>query len=261
MGNANPTDRKGLAAALAPTDACATIEQLSRLCGADRAGGADARAAEHVAGCLRCRTELALLKAFESASPRPGEEAVASWIVARLERDVARMTGAPQAPSKLRGTGEDQPRWRGLLTFRPVAGALAIAAAMLLVVLNVPWRDRGPPALSPDVGGGPAVFRSDSVAVVGPAGDLDEPPAELRWEATPGAVSYSVQMMEVDRTEVWNAQSQKASLLLPATVRARIVPGKPLLWQVVAKDGAGKTVAASEVQRFRVRVRRPRSGE
>ncbi len=261
MADANPTERKGLEAALAPTDACVTIEQLSRLCDADRAGGADARAAEHVAGCLRCRTELALLKAFESASPGPGEEAAASWIVARLERDVARMTGAPQARSRVPGAGQDQPRWRRLLAFRPVAGALAIAAAMLLVVLNVPWREAGPPALSPDVAGGPAVFRSDSVAVVGPVGDLDEPPAELRWEAAPGAVSYSVQMMEVDRTEVWNAQSRQASVSLPAAVRARMVPGKPLLWQVVAKDGAGKTVAASEVQRFRVRVRQPHPGE
>src|SRR2546428_12015035 len=107
MGNANPTDRKGLAAALAPTDACATIEQLSRLCGADRAGGPDARAAEHGAGCLRCPTELALLKAFASASPRPGAEAAASWIAARPERAAARMTGAPPAPPHLRGTGAD----------------------------------------------------------------------------------------------------------------------------------------------------------
>src|SRR2546425_12971416 len=121
MADIDPTDVDALRAALAPSGSCLTLEQLGRLCDRDHAGSADARAAEHVAGCLRCRTELALLKAFESASPRPGEEAAASWIVARLERDVARMTGAPQAPSKLRGTGEDQPRWRGVLTFRPGA--------------------------------------------------------------------------------------------------------------------------------------------
>jgi hypothetical protein len=61
--------------------------------------------------------------------------------------------------------------------------------------------------------------------------------------------------MEVDRTEVWSTESRQASVALPPSVRARIVPGKPLLWQVVAKDGSGKTVATSEIQRFRLRMR------
>src|SRR5258708_31529392 len=99
MADADPIDLKGLKSALAPSGACATVEQLSRLCDADYAGSADARLAEHVAGCVRCRTELALLKQFESAALRPGEETTASKMVARLERDVAQMIGSAPTPS------------------------------------------------------------------------------------------------------------------------------------------------------------------
>ena len=99
MGADANIDVKALKAALAPSRACATVEQLSRLCDADHAGSADARLAGHVAGCLRCRTELALLKQFESGTLPPGDEAAARRLVARLERDVAQMVGSVPAPS------------------------------------------------------------------------------------------------------------------------------------------------------------------
>ncbi len=251
----NPIDLKALKAALAPSRACATVEQLSRLCDADHAGSADARLAEHVACCLRCRTELALLKQFESAALRPGDEAAARRIVARLERDVAQMIGSAPAPS---AGGVPERRgvfWEPLQSLRKVIASVLVATAMLLVALNLRGGDAGAPPLSPDIGGGQPILRSDALAVIGPVGDLETVPTELRWETAPGAASYSVQVMEVDHTEVWNAESRQASVALPAAVRARIVPGKPLLWHVVAKDGSAKTVATSEVQRFRLRMR------
>jgi hypothetical protein len=264
VAGAIPIDAKLLKAALARSAACATIEELGRLCDADHAGGGDARVAEHVAGCIRCRTELALLKQFETAAPRPDEEPAASWIAARLESDVGRMTSvaAPRS-SRVVAAAEETGRRplrdddAGRFPQRavwPVAAGLALAAATLLVVLNLPGREVRPPALPADPGAGPVVFRSNAVTLLSPAGDLDAPASELRWEAVPGAASYSVQVTEVDRTEVWKAETREPALSLPAAVRTRMVPGKPLFWQVVAKDATGKTVASSQVQRFRVRV-------
>jgi hypothetical protein len=59
--------------------------------------------------------------------------------------------------------------------------------------------------------------------------------------------------MEVDHAELWSAETRDATIALPAALRGRIVPGKPLLWEVVAKDAAGRAVAWSGKQRFRVR--------
>jgi hypothetical protein len=225
------------------------------LCDADHAGGGDARVAEHVAGCLRCRTELALLQRFDVAAPRPDEEEAANGIMARLERDVARMTGAAPAPANTIVT-EHSGRWsQRRIALRRVIAGMAIATAMLILVLNFAGRDVRPPMLPPDLGAGPVVLRSNGVNVLGPMGDLDQPATELRWEVVPGADSYSVEVMEVDRTEVWKSETREPGLSLPQQVRARIVPGKPLLWQVTAKDATGKAVATSQVQRFRIRPR------
>src|SRR6267143_5165908 len=259
MADVDLTDVDGLRTALAPSASCLSLEQLSRLCDRDHAGSADARAAEHVAGCLRCRTELALLRQFESLALRPEEEEDASWIVGRLTRDVARLTAGEVLPPRRRAPARAA-GWRRFVAPRAVAGGLAAAAAALLVILNVPGRDASP-TLPPDATAGPSSFRSDAIAVKGPAGDVDAAPKEMSWEPAAGAASYSVQVMEVDRTPVWSGESRELKLALPAAVRARVVPGKPFLWQVMAKDAAGQAIAASEMQRFRLRMRAPHPRE
>jgi hypothetical protein len=60
--------------------------------------------------------------------------------------------------------------------------------------------------------------------------------------------------MEVDRVPFWSAETREPGIELPSAVRAKIVPGKALLWEVVAKDAAGRTVAGSGQQAFRVRL-------
>jgi len=260
--DASGGDRKLLKAALAPSDACATIEQLSGLSDASLPEPVRARVSAHVTACLRCQTELALFEEFESAALSPDEEAAASRITARLERGFEQITGAVRASSQA-ATEERQPGWRRLFRVRllgsrpATAAAFALAAAMLLIVLNLPIRTAREPALPPDIDATPLVFRSDALAVGGPSGDLEQAPTELRWQPSPGAASYSVQLMEVDRVELWKAESIEPSVSLPPAVRARIVPGKPLLWRVMAKDASGRTVAASEIQRFRVAIRPP----
>src|SRR5690348_1834266 len=169
MSDVGPFDPRALQAALLPTPECATIEQLGRLCDEDHAGGGDARAAAHVAGCLRCRTELALLKQFDCSAVRRGEEEDVSWIVARLERDMSRLTaGYPLTP---RRTSRAAPRaaWFRTVPLRAIAGGMAAAAAALLVVLNLPGRE-APPALPGDIAEGPAIFRSEALGVKAPEG-------------------------------------------------------------------------------------------
>jgi hypothetical protein len=107
------------------------------------------------------------------------------------------------------------------------------------------------------MGAGPTVFRSATVTLVAPEGDVAQAPEALRWEAVPGAASYAVTVTEVDRTEVWRAEVRAPEAPLPAAVRARVVPGKPVLWQVAAKDASGNVVATSGAQRFRVPLSKP----
>jgi hypothetical protein len=261
MADLDLTDVETLRTALAPSSSCATLEQLGRLCDRDHVGSTDTRAAEHVATCLRCRTELALLKQFESGALRPDEQEDARWIAARLARDVARLTAGEALPARRGASARRASAWRRFLAPRALAAGLAVAAAGLVVVLNVPGRDASPPALPPDVTAGPSSFRSDAIPLKGPAGDVDVAPKELRWEPAAGAVTYSVQVMEVDRTPVWSADSRDARIALPASVRARVVPGKPFLWQVVAKNAGGQAIASSDMQRFRLRMRTPQTTE
>jgi hypothetical protein len=252
----DPTDTEMIRAALAPSPNCPSIEQLSRLCDADHAGAAEARAAEHVAGCLRCRTELSLLKLFESGALHPGEEDDASWIEARLARDLPRMV-AGEAPPPRSAPPSGPAGWRRFVSLRTVAVSLAAAAAAVLLAVNVSGPDASPPALAPGAAAGPEVFRSEEVILESPAGDLATAPKQLRWFAAPGANSYAVELMEVDRTMVFSAESKEPRLALPPSVRARMVPGKPFLWHVIAKDQSGNSIATSQIQKFRVRMIRP----
>jgi hypothetical protein len=256
-------ERELLKAALTTSEACATIEELSGLSDASLAEPVRARISEHVTGCPRCQAELALLEKFESAVAGADEEGAASWITARLESRFEQITGAAPASSQERT--ERKPWWRRLFGFRllgstpATAAAFALGLAMLFIVLNLPIGTSREPALSPDVAFRPPVFRSDALAVVGPTGDLEEAPTEMRWQPAPGAATYSVQLMEVDRVELWKGESSNPSLSLPPAVRTRIVPGKPLLWMVEARDASGRTIATSEIQRFRVAMAAPRS--
>src|SRR3954465_1467142 len=95
--------------------------------------------------------------------------------------------------------------------------------------------------------------RAPRGAALGPGGWRAPPPRRGRWGPVAGAASSSVEVMEVDHAKVWKADVASATVALPDTVTARLVPGKPLLWRVLALDGAGKTIATSQAQRFRVK--------
>lgn len=245
MAEARSTERSSLREALSPSRACASALELGALADGSLAELAAARVRNHLSSCMRCRTELTLLKEFENAAPGPDEEDAVGSISARLERRFSEAT-----PSQTRrGAALPRRSWSTALN----VGGFALAATTLVAALAIGLRERRAPELAPPSPAAPAVFRSAAITILSPAGDLDAPPDELRWEPTTDAASYSVEVMEVDHAGLWRAETRDASIALPPALRAQIVPGKPLLWEVVAKDAAGRPVAWSGKERFRVR--------
>jgi len=247
---ARSRERSLLRKALSPSYACATPLELGGLADGSLARPAAARLRDHVSGCARCQTELTLLKEFDNAAPRPDEERAVSWISARLERRFSEASAGP-SPSRTH-YGAALPRRRRFMALN--VGGFAVAAATLAAAVAIGLREGRAPELAQPSATAPTVLRSAGITTLSPAGDLDAPPNELRWEPRTDAASYSVQVMEVDYAELWSAETHDASIALPPAVRARIVPGKPLLWEVVAKDAAGRAVAWSGKQRFRIKT-------
>ena len=236
--------------ALAPSGACGNPLELGRLADGSLPQPAAARLSHHLLACPRCQTELAMLKEFENAAPRPHEEEAVSRISARLERRFSEASAASSSSRTHRQAAlPRRSRFRALN-----AGGFALAAATLAAAVTIGLREAREPELEQPSPGAAAVLRSGAIAAVSPAGELEAAPDELRWQHWTDAVSYSVRVMEVDRAEVWSAETHEASIALPPAVRARIVPGKPLLWEVVAKNAAGRTVASSGTQRFKIRT-------
>ena len=244
MTGATSRERWLLKRALSSSSACATPLELGGFADGSLPGHVAARLGVHLSGCARCQTELALLNSFEDAAPRPDEKSAVELISARLD---CQFSGLP-APHAIPAAA---PR-RSFFT--PLnLGGFALAAATLAAAVTIGLREGRAPELVPPSAAAPVVLRSAGITALSPAGELDAVPAALRWEPQAGAASYSVRVMEVDHVELWSAETRDASVALPGSLRARMVPGKPLLWEVVAKDAAGRAVARSGQQRFRMK--------
>jgi hypothetical protein len=221
-----------LSSDLQPTPDCISPERL----------GSELTATEriHVDTCARCQSELALWHAFNEPSRDAAESEAVSWIVARLQRSRAASLygGAPQLAHRFQRT--------------PVRGLLGAAAAIMVAATlgYVVW-DREP-AVSPPAG--EQVYRTASIDIVSPSGDLARPPRELVWVASPAAARYDVRVLEVDGTIVWRVTSLSPRVVLPDDVIARSVPGKTWIWEVVALDESGRAIAESGPQAFRVAI-------
>ncbi len=224
---------EALRAALAPTGECLTVEQIGRY--ADGALGGDEQSAadRHLRGCLACQAELALLHAVTSGSVRDSDSA-------EILADRA------SAPSSRRGFP--------VSTFYPAA----VAAVLLVGIATGSFlmlRTRNAPDLPSRVTTGDEVTRSLAVTVSGPIGDQTELPQRFEWVAVAGAARYRVRLMEVDRQELWSSSTPSLAVDLPPSVRPSIVPGRTLLWDVVAYDAAGAVIAESGTQSFKVVAR------
>ena len=231
-----------LSAVFGPTAACMPVDELA-LALAAGAGESRRAAQAHLAECAYCRAELELLKQFESCEPRADEQAAVDSIVARLRRD---------SPHRLQSGGDKHEPiawWKGIWTPRVLAPVSLAFAALLIAVVLIPRSHSPAGPVAPEAN---EVMRSHTIKVTSPKGDVAEAPAELSWKAVPGAVNYTVRLMEVDRTALWSESVSQPGATIPAAMRERILPGKTLLWEVTAVDSSGAIIAESGTQRFRL---------
>lgn len=241
------SDRDALKSALAATPECLTPAQLESLLDGKHNN-------PHLVQCPRCQAELAMLKSFESGAPLPDEGAAVAWINSHLDRQLENIKNPSRGRFSRPATqfSEPQGSWLagifGLGNVRwvlPVAAvaAIAIASAILL-------RPAKAPELQANTGGQAAIYRSQEIEVVSPVGDLQQVPRELRWQIFAGAASYKVAVMEVDHSALWTSETKESSVEIPVSVRAKMLPSKPILWQVTALDAQARVLATSQVQRF-----------
>jgi hypothetical protein len=199
-------------------------------------------AAAHIERCVSCQSELALMQAFADGEVRDGERADVSAIVADLRRREPEIFGAHAAdvrPSRFAGFGS-------------LRHALSLATVLLAMVGGYLVFNSTPPRLPAGNVSRDGATRSLTVELRAPLGDQVAPPQRLEWRPVTGAVRYRVRLMEVDRRELWSAETAATAIDLPEPVRALAVPAKTLQWQVTAYDASNAPVGESSVERFRL---------
>jgi hypothetical protein len=239
------SDRDILKSSFTATPECLAPEQLEGLL--------DGKTSHpHLANCPRCQAELAMLKSFESAAPLPGEGAAVTWISSQLDRQLDTIKHPVRSRARAAVQSLERKSWMSRIFgqggFRwalPVAAVAAIAIVSALLL-----QSPKAPQLQANAGGNPVVYRSQEVVVLGPIGELQKIPQQLEWQAFSGAAAYKVVMMEVDQTPLWTGDVKESSTAIPASIRAKMLPGKPILWQVTAVDGQGRVLGTSQLQRF-----------
>jgi len=218
--------------ALSTTPECIAIERLAEtLSPGER---------EHVETCTRCQTEVALWREFDQAEASADEGAAVQWIVAELGRRNRPVAEAPPAKRFAWLTPAIR-RW-----------STAVAAVALVTTAGYLTWDREPAVHTPT--SSPETYRTGQLQIVGPIGDVPNAPAALEWVPAKGAVSYDVSLLEVDRTPLWRSISSTPRIALPPPIVNRLVPGKAILWEVRARNGANTVIAESGTQQFRVEL-------
>src|SRR5215471_15941219 len=238
-------ERDLLKTTLAAGPECLSPQQLEAMATEERP------AQPHLAQCPRCQAELALLKSFMTSEPLPDEGASVAWISAHLQRQRESIKGAGH--SSARAGLRIQTGWLADLFRRPtIRWAVPMTAAVAaIVVLGITVLQRSKaPELQADLGQQPAIYRSQEVQLVSPMGEVAEVPQELRWQSVAGAGTYKVALMEIDYSPVWTGETKETSISIPARIRGKMLPGKPILWQITALDNQGQALATSQVQKF-----------
>lgn len=224
--------------ALRPSDSCPDAEALA-------AAAQNPEIQRHLEGCARCRTELALLHEFESAQAQASEAASVDWIEGELKRRSAEILAAPVPPLP------QPPARKSLFAARWRVLALA-ASAICLVGAGVYWRGATEPALAPP--SSTPVWRSGSLTLIAPVGDVASAPREFRWESVSGAASYRVHLFEVDGREIWTADSAAPSIVPPPAVLDQLAPARAFAWRVEARNAAGQVIAGAPLQNFHIPI-------
>jgi hypothetical protein len=235
-------DDESLRNALRPDSACLSIERLARHADNGLSGDDRVRDESHVATCHSCQAELVLARAFAALPMHDDDLAVVRAAVNTLRRRESEIFRPGQRDERsLR-------RWFSLGSFRPT---LAMAAVLLAIVGGYYISNPAAPRLPTDVGSGSEATRSMGITVLEPVGDQAAVPGQLRWQPVSGALRYHVRLTEVDRHEIWSADTTESALDLSADIRTRISPAKSLMWQVAAYGSSAAPIAESDPQRFR----------
>lgn len=200
----------------------------------------------HLQSCAKCQTEIDLWQRFESTGDAPVDEDV--------RRVLKRLDATFPGPAKPLPTVTREHWWnRGVAFGWLVPVSLAAACLLLVVGAVVKYRESGyRPALNGPSQLGEQVFRSGSLTAVGPLGDVQERPAEIRWQSMQAAAKYRVSVLEVDRTELWTTETTTDRVELPAKIQDQIVPAKTLFYEVTAFDSSGSKIGETGLVRFRV---------
>jgi hypothetical protein len=238
------SDREIFKAALAATPECLSLQQLEELV------SGRTQAPPHLLQCPRCQSELAMLKSFESSTPLPGEGAAVAWISSQLDRQLDQIK-SPSGVAGQRASATSSSWFAQLFGQRRTAFAMLATACALIAVTSVvllrSWKE---PELSASLGNDTNVYRSAQLQAISPVGDVTGIPKTLVWQAFAGSSSYTVTVMEVDKSILWSGETKDLSVTIPGVVRARIIENKPILWQVTAVGPSGNVLAASSTQRF-----------
>lgn len=233
-------NRETLKSALAPTSDCLTPQQLEACMAEPHKQNA------HLSSCAHCQAELAMLQAFESDAPLPGEGAAVAWISSQLDRRMDQIKGQSRGAT-VAGASLWTRMWAGWNARILVPAAAVMAVAIASFVMLRPAKE---PDLRADAGNGPVVFRSQQVDITGPVGSVSEAPKSFAWKAYSGAARYKISLMEVDRNPLWDAETGATSIALPDAIRGKLLTGKTVLWQVTALDAQGKVLATSQAERL-----------
>lgn len=205
--------------------------------------------AKHVHSCSYCQSEMQMLSAFYAGDEgQPSEEV--QQIVSRLQANSKRVF-PKSTPVKASVSW-----WEGAFSMRRFAQAsLAIAAVLLIAAAALRLHTVKSPSLEALNQSGQEVFRSGSFDLLEPVGDLQEAPKEIRWKKVEDAATYQVRLLEVDRSEIWKAETKEDHIDLPPPIRARIVPAKTLFCEVNAFNSVGTKVSGTGLIRFRLMQR------
>jgi hypothetical protein len=223
-------------------EGCLSLDALQELV---RGGASDPKTAQHAAGCPHCQAELAMLRSFESSLGPGDDQAAVEWVAAQLQSGQE----LPSSPVRM-------PFWRGSLRVPQLAGTAAIVLLIGLgLSLYISTRQERP--LLHGEPSGNQNMRSGDVRLISPSGNYEQVPEDFRWEAVPQAKNYTVQLFEVDGTVLWSGQSAESVLRASPDLKAKMRPGKALLWKVTALDASGKPIASSSTERFRITAEKP----
>jgi hypothetical protein len=199
--------RAGLQArAVAYADDCPSGEEIVRLVTREAGRKERKRTLDHVAGCGEC---------------------------AKILKSLLRIS---DEFDRIAGKAGQSPKPRAVLGRREVVGAIAALAGLAIVTYSV-VRHMERPAVRGTTG---AEVRLVSPK---PGTKRDVADIELRWEAVPRAIHYSVDLFDTSLAKLWRSNALKDThLKLPPEAGAVLRGGESYFWRVTATLDDGQEI-------------------